>query len=65
MDLHKHWKVVSGTLTYEERIYIPEALRSKVISLFHDHPESGHFGALRTTELVCRDFYWPAMDATV
>ena len=64
-DWHKNWKVVSGALTYTGRIYIPEPLRSKVISLFHDNPESGNFGALRTTELVSRDFYWPAMDATV
>jgi len=36
-----------------------------VISLFHDNPESGHFGALKTTELVSRDCYWPAMDSGV
>jgi len=64
-DSHKNWKVVTGALTYEGRIYVPEPLRSKVISLFHDNPESGHFGALRTAELVSRDFYWPAIDATV
>ena len=64
-DSHKNWKVVTGALTYEGRIYVPEPLRSKVISLFHDNPESGHFGALRTAELESRDYYWPAMDATV
>ena len=36
-----------------------------MISLFHDNPESGHFGALKTTELVSRDCYWPAMDSGV
>ena len=36
-----------------------------MISLFHDNPESGHFGALKTTELVARDFYWQAMDSRV
>jgi hypothetical protein len=65
MDSHKNWKVISGALTYEGRIYVPEPLRSKVISLVHDNPKSGHFGALRTAELVSRDFYWPAIDATV
>jgi len=61
------WKVVAGVLTYEWRIYIPatDSLRGKVISLFHDNPDSGHFGALETTELVSRDFYWPAMDSRV
>jgi len=61
------WKVVAGILTYEGRIYFPvtDSLRGNVISLFHDNPESGHFGALKTTELVSRDFYWPAMDTRV
>jgi len=61
----EQWRRVAGALTYEGRIYVPEALQSKVISLFHDNPESGHFGALKTAELVSRDFYWPAMDTTV
>ena len=64
---NSQWKVISGALTYEGRIYVPadDVLRSQVISLFHDYPECGHFGALRTADLVSRDFYWPAMDATV
>jgi len=66
-DSSKEWKVTAGALTYERRIYVPadDTLRSQVISLFHDNPESGHFGALKTAGLVSRDFYWPAMDATV
>jgi hypothetical protein len=61
------WKVISGALTYEGRIYVQEddSLRGKVISLFHDNPESGHFEALKTAELASRNFYWPALDATV
>jgi len=64
-DSHRNWKVVAGALTYKGRIYVPEPLCSKVICLFHDNPESAHFGPLWTAELVSRDFYWPAMDATV
>ena len=61
------WKVIAGVLTHQGRIYVPavDSLRGKVISLFHDNPESGHFGALKTTELVSRDFYWPVMDLRV
>ena len=44
---------------------MPEALRNQVISLFHDHPESGRFGALGTAELVSRDIKWPGLDTTV
>jgi len=52
------WKVGAGVLTYEGSIYVPavDSLRGKVICLFHDGPESGQFGALKTTELVSRDF---------
>jgi len=66
-DSSKEWKVTARALTYEGRIYVPadDTLRSQVISLFHDNTESGHFGALKTAQLVSRDFYWPAMDATV
>jgi len=58
-------KVSAGALTLEGRKYVPEALRNQVISLFHYNPESGHFGALRTAELVSRDYYWLGLDTTV
>ena len=60
-------KLVVGVLTYEGRIYVPvvDSLLGNVFSLFHDNPESGHFGALKTTELVSRDFYFAVMDSRV
>jgi len=66
-NLDKQWKVILGALIYEGRRYIPAdaLLRNKVICLFHDNPESDHFGALRTAELVSRDFYWHPIDATI
>jgi hypothetical protein len=59
------WAVSAGALTYEGRVYVPEGLRSKVTALHHDNPESGHFGALKTAELVSRNFYWPALQTSV
>jgi hypothetical protein len=61
------WKVTAGVLTHEGRIYVPKdnLLRNKVIRLFHNNPESGHFGPLKTADLVLRDFHWPAMDVTI
>jgi len=66
-DSSNEWKVTTGVLTYEGRIYVPkdDLLRNKVISHFHDNPESGHFAALKTAELASREFFWPAVDATV
>jgi len=61
------WKVVAGVLTYEGRIYVPaiNSLHGKVINLFHDNPESSHFGSLMNTELVSGNFYWPPMQSLV
>jgi len=61
------WKLTAGVLTYEGRIYIPkdDLLGNEVRSLFHNNPESGHVGALKTAKLVSQDVHWPAMDATV
>ena len=56
-DSHLNWKIVSGAVTYQGRIYLPVPLHSKVISLFHDNCHSGYFGAHRTVELVTTDFY--------
>jgi hypothetical protein len=36
-----------------------------VTALHHDNPESGHFGASKTAELVSRNFYWPALQTSV
>ena len=56
--------MVAGALTYEGRIYIPaiDHLWRKVITLFLHNPESGYFGALKTTEPVSGDFYWLGKD---
>ena len=59
------WQVIDGTLTKERRIYVSAPLRARVITTFHDAPESGHFGVLKTCELITRDFYWPSMEAEI
>jgi hypothetical protein len=65
MDTTEEWAVRAGALTFEGSVYVPEGLRSKVEVLHHDNPESGHFGALKTAELVSRNFYWPALQTSV
>jgi len=66
-DPNNEWKVTAGVLTYEGRIYVPkdDLLRIKVMSHFHDNPESGHSGASKTAKLVSGDFHCPAMHATI
>jgi hypothetical protein len=61
------WAVSAAALTFEGRVYVPDfdELRSKVIALHHDIPESGHFGALKTAVLISQNFYWPALQTFV
>ena len=56
-DSSKEWKVTTRVLTYEGRIYVPkdDHLRHKVISVFHNNPESAHFGAHNMAEFVSLD----------
>jgi len=44
-DLDKQYKGILEAVTCEGRIYVPTdaLLCNKVICLFHDNPESGHF----------------------
>ena len=56
-DLDMQWIVIAGALTYWWRIYELEVLSNKVTSLFHDNPQYCRLRALRTAELVSRDFY--------
>jgi hypothetical protein len=61
------WAASAGALTYKGRVYVPDSpgLRAKVTALHHHNPESGHFGALKTAELISRNFYWPALPTSV
>jgi hypothetical protein len=61
------WTVSAGALTHEGRVYVPDSpgLRARVTALHHDNPKSGHFGALKTAELILRNFYWPALPTSV
>jgi len=63
--VESQWTVVLGVVTHQRRIYIPavDSLSRKVMTLFHDNTESCHFGALKTTEQVPRDFNWPATNS--
>ena len=54
-----------GTLLYEERIYVPESLRVRVIQSRHDAPVAGHLGVTKTIELISRDYWFPGMNKLV
>ena len=55
------WEDVEGVLQYQGLPYVPEIIRSKVISRHHDDPFAGHFVIDKTRELVSRKYYWPSL----
>jgi hypothetical protein len=64
----KVWTVdPKGILRFKGRLLIPagEDLKQKIISLYHDDPLAGHFGANRTETLLKRKFHWPNMHTDV
>ena len=54
----------NGLLSHNDRIYVPEALRTKIIEQHHDDPMAGHFGVQKTLELLARRYYWPLASET-
>ena len=59
--LPKDWKDVEGVLQYRGLPYMPEIIRSKVISCQHNDLLAGHFGIDETRELISRKYYWPSL----
>ena len=59
--LPEDWEEVEGMLQYQGLPYVPEIIRSEVISRHHDDPLAGHFGIDKTKELVSRKYYWPRL----
>jgi len=52
------WK--DGLLWYQGKIWIPndEAIRTTLITKYHEPPQAGHGGTAKTTELISRRYYW-------
>ena len=46
-------------LLYDNLIYVPCNLRTRVLELHHDSITAGHFGVNKTIELISRNFWWP------
>ena len=60
-DIWRQWQEIDDVVHYNGKIYVPQntALRTAVISQFHDDVFAGHFGKSRTAELMRRLYDWP------
>ena len=54
-----------GFLLYNNLIYVPKSLRTRVLEIHHDSATAGHFGVSKTTELISRNFWWPSLHRSV
>ena len=57
-QLVKDWQDIEGVLHHQGLPYVPEIIRTELISRHHDNPLAGHFGIKKTRELVARKYYW-------
>ena len=56
--LKSDYKEVDGVLHHQGLPFVPEAIRTELISRHHNDPLIGHFGIDKTRELVGRKYYW-------
>ena len=60
-QLAKDWQDIDGVLHHQGLPYVPEIIRTELISRHHDDPLAGHFGIEKTRELLSRKYYWPTL----
>ena len=52
---------VDGVLHHQGLPFVPEIIRTELISWHHNDPLAGHFGINKTRELIGRKYYWPSL----
>jgi len=50
---------------WKNRIYAPEGMRKPIFQSEHDSKVAGHFGRVRTLDLITRNLYCPNMESDV
>jgi len=64
-NVDKNFTISNDLLFWNNRVYVPEGLRQRVMQSEHDSKVAGHFGRERTLELLSRNFYWTNMERDV
>ena len=66
-DPQPPWSYKNGLLLQNNLIYVPDnnSLRLELLRQHHDDPLVGHFGFLKTFELLLRNYWFPRMHAYV
>jgi len=64
-NIDKNFTITDDLLCWKNRIYVPEGIRQRIIQSEHDSKMAGHFGTVRTLELLSNNFYWVNMDRDI
>ena len=56
-----NWEDSDRILHHQGLPYVPEIIRTELISRHHDDPLAGYFGIKKTQELVARKYYWETL----
>ena len=59
------YEELDGVLYHQGLPFVPEAIRTEIISRHHDDPLAGHFGIDKTKDLVGRKYYWPSLQKDI
>ena len=60
-EKRESWEEIDGVLHHQGLPYVPELIRTEVISRHHDDPLAGHFGNQKTREFVAKKYYWETL----
>ena len=55
------WEDSNRILHYQSLPYVPEIIRTELISKHHDDLLVGHFSIKKTRKLVARKYYWKTL----
>jgi len=60
--IDKQYQLKDDILWWKNRVYVPAAMRQRIMKSEHDSKIAGYFGNERTMELIAQNFYWPKME---
>ena len=55
------YEEIDDILHHQGLPFVPEAIRTELISRHHDDLLAGHFGIEKTCKLLARKYYWPTL----
>lgn len=56
---------VDHTWWWRDKIYVPVSMRELILKQIHETPAAGHWGSMKTLDLLTRTFDWPNSRADV